>query len=233
VLERILTGIGTAVAGSPGVALAAAFSWGVLSVLLSPCHLSSIPLVVGYLNGGEQRGFRRSLATCSLFAVGVLATIGLVGAATSALGRMAGDVGPVGNLLLAGILVAIGLVLMDLLRLPWAGAVPQAWRARGPAGALLLGLIFGAGLGPCTFAFMAPVLGVAFREGGGSFGYGASLMLAYGAGHALVIALAGASADVVQRLLTSRVAGFSVALKRLCGGLVVLAGGYLAWSTLP
>ena len=36
------------------LALPAAFVWGVLSVALSPCHLSSVPLVVAYMSGGEE-----------------------------------------------------------------------------------------------------------------------------------------------------------------------------------
>ena len=37
-------------------------------------------------------------------------------------------------------------------------------------------------VGPCTFAYMAPVLGVTFKLGATSFLYGAALLLAYGVG---------------------------------------------------
>jgi len=50
VLERVFASLGRAVGGTPLLALAAALAWGVLSVLLSPCHLSSIPLIVGFIN---------------------------------------------------------------------------------------------------------------------------------------------------------------------------------------
>ncbi|MCC5850801.1 MAG: hypothetical protein JJU29_22150 [Verrucomicrobia bacterium] len=33
-----------------GPALFAALIWGVLSILLSPCHLAGIPLIVAYVN---------------------------------------------------------------------------------------------------------------------------------------------------------------------------------------
>ena len=32
------------------VAIVAAWIWGILSMLLSPCHMASIPLVVGYIH---------------------------------------------------------------------------------------------------------------------------------------------------------------------------------------
>ena len=39
-----------------GVVLAAlgCFLWGVVSVLFSPCHLASIPLIVGYVAGQDR-----------------------------------------------------------------------------------------------------------------------------------------------------------------------------------
>jgi hypothetical protein len=42
-MGQILTAFGNAFAASAALALPAAFLWGVLSVVLSPCHLSSIP----------------------------------------------------------------------------------------------------------------------------------------------------------------------------------------------
>ncbi|HSN13557.1 MAG TPA: cytochrome c biogenesis protein CcdA, partial [Anaeromyxobacteraceae bacterium] len=155
----ILGAFGEAFAASAALAAPAAFAWGVLSVVLSPCHLASIPLVVAYVSGGEglPRG-RRALALASSFAAGVLASIAAVGAATAALGRIAGDVGRVGTWGLAAVFFAFGLNLLGVLPMPSFSAGSPAPRRRGAGGALLLGLAFGVALGPCTFAFMAPLL---------------------------------------------------------------------------
>ncbi len=48
-IEELFTILYNAMMGSAWLALLASFMWGVLSILLSPCHLSSIPLVVGYI----------------------------------------------------------------------------------------------------------------------------------------------------------------------------------------
>ena len=53
-MEAIFTSLSHAVEGAPFIALSAAFAWGLISVLLSPCHLASIPLIVGII--GEQKG---------------------------------------------------------------------------------------------------------------------------------------------------------------------------------
>ena len=102
-----------AVEGTAAIALAASFAWGILSVLLSPCHLASIPLVVGFINGQGQITTRRAFYISSLFSVGILITIAGIGAITAAVGRMLGDVGPYGNYFVAAIFFVVGLILLD------------------------------------------------------------------------------------------------------------------------
>ncbi|HEX9050092.1 MAG TPA: cytochrome c biogenesis protein CcdA [Anaeromyxobacter sp.] len=232
-MVELLTAFGSAFAASAAVAVPAAFAWGVLSVALSPCHLSSVPLVVAYMSGGEELpAGRRALALSSAFAAGILASIALVGVLTAAAGRMLGDVGRAGNWILAGVFVAVGLNLLGLLPLPSFGSAPSSFRRRGAPGALLLGLVFGVALGPCTFAFMAPLLGIALRASGAdAAGYGALLVLLYGLGHALAIALAGSSLQSVNRWLAWKAGARAVAaVKGLAGVAVLLGGAWFAWT---
>ena len=165
-MGAILTAFENAFAAPAALALPAAFPWGVLSVVLSPCHLSSIPLVVAYMNGGtELPTGRRALLISASFATGILGSIAAIGVLTAAAGRMAGDVGRWGRFGLAAVFFAVGLNLLGILPLPTLSTLPAGTRRRGPRGALVLGLVFGAALGPCTFAFMAPLLGLAWKNG--------------------------------------------------------------------
>ena len=149
-----------AVEGAPHLALGASFVWGVLSILLSPCHLSSIPLIVGFVGEQPNLNTRRAFAISTAFAVGILITIAAIGAITAALGRMMGDLGSTVNYLVAVIFFLVGLHLLGVIPLPWSGPGPRGTRQRGLLAGFILGLIFGVALGPCTFAYMAPVLGV-------------------------------------------------------------------------
>jgi cytochrome c-type biogenesis protein len=228
----LLAALGRAFSGSAPLAMGAALAWGVLSVLLSPCHLASIPLVVGYMGSGREiPSGRQALRISSAFAVGILASIAAIGVATALAGRMLGDVGRVGNYLLAAIFVLVGLNLAGALRLPASLASPVSSRRRGAVGALLLGLVFGVALGPCSFAFMAPLLALAFRYGPTATAYGAILLALYGLGHAATIALAGASASLVQRYLrwTDR-SGAGVRFRQVAGAMVIAAGVYFLWT---
>jgi len=221
----------TALDGSLPLALAAAFGWGIASILLSPCHLASLPLIVGFIQGQEAMTQRRALLLSSLFALGILITIALLGLATAAGGRIMGDLGSLGNVLVAGIFIAVGLAFLDVLPWNFSGPGQVGLKRKGAGAAFVLGLVFGVALGPCTFAFMAPVLAVGFKVATASLWSGALLVLFYGLGHCLVIALAGSSAAWVQKTLdwnTASAAGLR--LRKTCGILVILGGFYLLYT---
>lgn len=227
-MDTLFISLTDAMSGSPAVALAAAFAWGVLSIVLSPCHLASVPLIVGYLQGGPDVSPRRALLLSTLFALGILGSIALIGALTAAAGRMLGDLGPWANYLIVLVLLVFGLHLLDVLTLP-AGWEPQpAAPRRGPVGALLFGLVFGVALGPCTFGFMAPVLGVTFGAARTAPLFGFGVLALFAAGHCAVIGVAGASSQWVRRWLAWQ-EGHPAAkwLRRACGLLVLAAGAWL------
>ncbi len=230
-MERLFTTLTHAVEGTPAIALAAAFLWGILSVLLSPCHLSSIPLIVGYIDKQGRMSTKRALAISTLFAAGILITIAAIGAITAAAGRMMGDVGPYGNYFVAAIFFLVGLYLLDVIPAPWSGPGQIGVKRKGMLAALILGLIFGIAIGPCTFAYMAPMLAVTFKVASTALLYGIALLILYGIGHCSVIIAAGTSTGLVQRYLNwnERSRG-AVILKRICGLLVLLAGLYLIYK---
>jgi cytochrome c-type biogenesis protein len=230
-LDELFTWLTMAMSGTFGIALVAALGWGVISIILSPCHLSSIPLVVGYISSQGKEGVKRSYSISLVFGIGILITIGLIGAITASAGRMMGDVGVWGNVIVAAVFFVVGLYLMDVINLSWNGFMPQSSFARGWKGALLLGLIFGIGLGPCTFAYMAPVLGVAFSVATTNMFQALSLIGAFGVGHCAVIVAAGGTAGTVQKYLnwTEHSKG-ATWLKRSAGVLVMFGGAYYIFT---
>ena len=229
-MPELFTALTHAMESAPAVALGAALVWGVLSILLSPCHLASIPLIVGFIGGQGPMAPRRALAISSLFAVGILITIAVIGAVTAAAGRMMGDVGRWGDYFVALIFFAVGLHLLGVIPMPWSGPGAVGMKRKGLLAAFILGLLFGVALGPCTFAYMAPILGVVFRLAASNMLHGMALLLAYGIGHCGVIVAAGASSERVQHYLNwnEKSRGTRV-VKAVCGVLVLLAGLYLIY----
>ena len=105
-------------------------------------------------------------------------------------------------------------------------------KKKGILAAFIIGLLFGLALGPCTFAYMAPILGITFNIASHKPLLAVSLILFYAIGHCSVIVLAGTFTSVVQKILNwnekSKGAGI---LKKVCGILVIFAGVYLFYLT--
>ncbi len=232
-LEELFTLLYNAMTGEVWLALSASFAWGVLSILLSPCHLSSIPLVIGFISSQGKISTGRTFIISVVFSIGILITIAIIGIVTASLGRLMGDVGVYGNYLVAAIFLLVGLYLLGIINFDWNGAGLKRTKTKGVPAAFMLGLIFGIALGPCTFAYMAPVLGVVFQTAQTNYFLAIVFLLAFGIGHCIVIIGAGMLAGKVQKYLNWSDESKAIEwIKRICGVLVILGGIYLIFTTL-
>lgn len=230
-LEGLFTALYDAMMGSAWLAVLASFAWGVLSILLSPCHLSSIPLVVGFISSQGKISVGRTFNISLIFSVGILFTIALIGIITASLGRLMGDIGVVGNYLVAVIFFIVGLYLLDIIKFDWNKSALKQTKTKGLFAALILGLLFGLALGPCTFAYMAPVLGVVFQTAQTDYIFSIVLLTAFGLGHCSVIVGAGTLTGKVQKYLNWSEGSKTILwIKRTCGVLVILGGIYLIYT---
>lgn len=179
--------------------------WGLASVLLSPCHLTSLPLLVGFLERlpGQARSAR---ALAGWVTVGVSLSLVAVAVVSLAAGRLLGDLWGVGPWVTIGFLLLAGLALLDAFPLPELGRLrPERARA-GAGGALGAGGMLGVTLGPCTFAFFAPL--IAFATGSAGGGLKAATVGAFVAAHLAATWITGlAGARLAQRLSGGRYAG--------------------------
>jgi cytochrome c-type biogenesis protein len=226
--EGIFTALYEAMTGTVWLAVAASFGWGVLSILLSPCHLSSIPLVVGFISSQGKITVKRTFNISLLFSLGILITIAAIGIITASLGRLMGDIGVYGNYLVAVIFFIVGLYLLDIIKIDWNSIGLKQTRTKGLLAALILGLLFGLALGPCTFAYMAPVLGVVFQTAQTNYLLALIFLLAFGTGHCSVIVGAGTLTGKVQKYLDWSEGSKTISIiKKVCGVLVILGGVYM------
>jgi cytochrome c-type biogenesis protein len=227
-LEQLFITLTKAIEGSAPIALSAAFAWGILSVVLSPCHLSSIPLIIGFISEQGKLTTRKAFGLSFLFGLGILVTIAVIGIVTAATGRMMGDVGRYGNYVVAAVFFIVGLHLIGVIPMPFSGAGNVGLKRKGFLASFILGLVFGIALGPCTFAYMAPILTIAFKMASTNSIYAVALLAVYGVGHCSVIVAAGTSTEAVESYLrwNEKSKGVTV-VKKVCGALVILGGCYL------
>jgi|GEM_PF-23254 len=230
-LDFVMSSLTLAVQGAPFPAMLAALIWGVLSVLLSPCHLAGIPLLVGYINARKIEKTSRAFVLSLLFALGILVSILIIGAITVIAGRLMGDLGPLPYYLVAGVLILFGLNLTGLV--PVKFSCVKAFFPDRPkkSGAVILGLILGIGLGPCTFIYIAPILGVTLALSAADILYGFVLLALFAVGHCLLLILAGVSPRFIDFFLrwNERTLSASI-IKKVCGTLLVMGGAYLIYA---
>jgi cytochrome c-type biogenesis protein len=176
------------------------FLWGMVSVLFSPCHLASIPLLVSYVAGQNQvvKG-RRAALYAVLFTTGLFITIAVIGIVCTFLGRMLGDVGPYMSIFVGAILIWVALDFLGLSTCSMSSGLMAKIKMKGMAGAFILGLAYGILSGSCTFGFIAPILAIITIQK--QIMTGIIFIILFGLGHCIPIAVAGSSAALVKKFL--------------------------------
>jgi cytochrome c-type biogenesis protein len=217
---------GTAIAG------VGCFTWGVISVLFSPCHLASIPLIVAYVGGQEQvLNPKQAGVYSSLFALGLFISIALIGIVCALLGRMLGDVGNFWQIIVGAVLIWVALGMLGVERCSVSGSLLYRLNLRGLSGAFLLGLAYGVLSGSCTFGFIAPILAVITIQQ--EIATGMVYILLFAVGHCLPIVAAGSSTAAVRKLLENRAwQGTGNWFRRAAGIIIILLGVYFILNPL-
>jgi cytochrome c-type biogenesis protein len=199
-LHSALLSINEWIAGGTAIAALGCFLWGIVSVLFSPCHLASIPLIVAYVGGQQQLLKPRQAAHYSVaFTLGLFITIALIGIICALLGRMLGDVGNYWQILVGLVLIWVALGMFGVEKCSMSGGLLYRLNLRGIAGAFGLGLAYGVLSGSCTFGFIAPILAIITVQQ--KIATGILFIVLFGIGHCIPIVIAGSSTAAVKRVL--------------------------------
>jgi len=218
-------------AGS-AIAALGSFLWGMISVLFSPCHLVSIPLIVAYVGGQEKAVVPRRAAAYSVaFTLGLLITITLIGIICALLGRMLGDVGNFWQIIVGAVLIWVALGMLGVEKCSVSGSLLYRLNLKGLSGAFGLGLAYGILSGSCTFGFIAPILAIITIQQ--QIATGIFYILLFAVGHCLPIVVAGSSTAAVRKLMeNSAWQGTGNRFRRAAGIVIVLLGVYFILNPL-
>jgi len=225
-LETFYITVNEWISGGSALAYLGSFFWGIISVMLSPCHLASIPLIIAYVGGQQQALEPRQAGYYSVaFSMGLFITIALIGIICAVLGRILGDVGNYWQILIGGILVWVALGMLGVEKCSMSGSLLYRLNLKGISGAFVLGLSYGVLSGSCTFGFIAPILAIITIQQ--KIAAGIFLILLFATGHCLPIVFAGASTAVVRRILeNSTWQGAGNWFRRSAGAVIGLLGIY-------
>ena len=181
------------------IAAVGCFLWGMISVLFSPCHLASIPLIVAYV-GGQQKAVKPKEAGvyAAVFTLGLFITIAVIGIICALLGRMLGDVGSYWQVMMGALLIWVAMGMIGVEACSMSGSLLYRLSLRGIYGAFVLGLAYGVLSGSCTFGFIMPILAIVTVQQ--KVLTGILMILLFALGHCLPIVAAGSSSALVRRL---------------------------------
>ena len=229
-LETFFMTVNEWIASGTTIAVLGCFLWGMISVLFSPCHLASIPLVIAYV-GGQERAIdpRQAAIYSTVFTTGLFITIALIGIICVLLGRMLGDVGNYWQILIGGILVWVAMGMLGVEKCSMSGGLLYRLNFKGVFGAFMLGLAYGVLSGSCTFGFIAPILAIITVQQ--KIATGILFILLFAVGHCLPIVVAGSSIAAVRKLMeNSAWQGAGNWFRKGAGVLIGLLGIYFVIS---
>ena len=231
-LESIFLTVNEWMVGGTVIAAVGCFTWGMISVLFSPCHLASIPLIVAYVGGQEQAlNPKQAGIYSSAFTLGLFISIALIGIVCALLGRMLGDVGNFWQILVGAVLIWVALGMLGVERCSISGSLLYRLNLKGLSGAFVLGLAYGILSGSCTFGFIAPILAIITIQQ--QIATGIFYILLFAVGHCLPIAVAGSSTAAARKLMeNSTWQGAGTWFRRAAGIVIVLLGVYFILNPL-
>jgi cytochrome c-type biogenesis protein len=181
------------------IAFIGCFAWGMVSVMFSPCHLASIPLIVAYVAGQETAVEPKQAGLyAGAFTSGLFVTIALVGIICAWLGRMLGEVGLWWQVPVGAVLIWVALGMLGVQACTMSGSMLYRLNLHGLHGAFGLGLAYGILSGSCIFGFIAPILAVVTVQK--EWATGSLMMILFALGHCLPIVIAGSSMAIMRKL---------------------------------
>ncbi len=199
------------------------FVGGVLTSF-SPCCLSSLPLIIGYVGGSENKDTKRAFKLSLVFVIGSSVTFTILGTIASLMGKIM-------NFSNQGWYVFLGILMLLMALQTWEviNVIPSTYfvsknKKTGYAGAFITGILGGLFSSPCSTPVLIAIL--AIIAGQGSVVYGILLMVLYSLGNGILSIVAGTSVTFVKKLSSNNKYGIFSKLSKYIMGLVILILGF-------
>lgn len=202
-----------------------ALAAGVLTSI-TPCALSSVPLVIGYVGGTSGNEPKRAFRLSIVFSLGMAFTFTILGTTASLLGRLLGSSNKWWYFALGILMVMMALQTWEIFQFIPSTYLTSKNTKKGYAGALIAGILGGIFSSPCATPVLVVLLGIVARSG--NVTWGILLLLFYSIGHSVLVLVAGTSIGFVRKITASSQYGrFSSVLKIVMGTAILAIALYM------
>lgn len=224
-MTQLLENISSIMVESPWIAPFLAFIAGIMTSF-TPCSLSSIPLVIGYVGGTGERDVKKAFKLSLTFVIGSAVTFTVLGVIASTAGRLMGNSANWWYIILGILMILMALQTWGIFEIIPSSYLLAKNTKKGFIGAFIAGFLGGIFSSPCSTPVLIALLAIV--AGKGSLIWGILLLLLYSAGHGILAIVAGTSVGFVQKLSQSKKYGkASSFLKVIMGSVILLIGFYM------
>ncbi len=232
-MDALLAQLSELILNTTWIAPFIAFLAGVLTSF-TPCSLSSVPLIVGYVGGAnistneqEQKyNTNRAFVLSLIFALGSAITFTFFGIVASLAGELIGTASSSWFFALGTLMMLMVLQMLGIYQLIPSSHLLSKNTKKGFIGAFLAGVLGGIFSSPCSTPVLIALIAVV--AGKGSLGFGILLFLMYSLGHGILAVIAGTSVGLVQKLSeNAKYAAVSKGLNILLALLMLGVGFYM------
>lgn len=193
---------------------------------VTPCALSSVPLVIGYVGGTGNNDPKKAFRLSLTFALGMAATFTALGTAASLLGKLMGTSSKWWYIALGILMLLMALQIWEIYNFIPSTYLISKNTKKGYIGAFVAGILGGVFSSPCATPVLIVLLGIVAKSG--NVVWGVLLLLLYSIGHSVLVLAAGTSIGFVKKVTSSgRYGLFSKVLKFVMGGAILLIAFYM------
>ena len=205
----------------------AAFLGGLISSI-SPCSLSMLPLIIGYVGGYSKENPLKTLLQMIIFVIGSGVVFSVIGGICAFTGKLfVGN--PYSTLIVASIILIMGLKILEVIdfELPVIiKEIPQNNFNNEILYPLLLGAVFALIGTPCSTPILASIMG--FASISAKVSQAVIMLFLFSIGQGLILIIAG---FLTSKLKTGKnVYKVSEGILKFSGGLLVIVALYIFYK---
>lgn len=211
------------------ILLVISFLGGVLASV-SPCSLSMLPIIVGYVGGYSKETPIKTLVQMLFFVFGMSIVFSVIGVICAVTGRIFISVAPAYFILiLASILMIMGLYILGVLdfRIPvFIKQLPQSSGKNVILYPILLGAVFALAGTPCSTPILAGIM--TFASMSINIMFAVLMLFLFSLGQGVILIIAAVFTSVLKRL--KNFSQVSELIIKFSGVLLILSSVYIFYK---
>lgn len=168
---------------------------------MTPCSLTSVPLVMGVLTGTGVDDKRTGRRIAIVFSIGMVLTFTLLGVMGSSLGARLAKFNDIFNFIVALILILMSFQLLGLINIVKSKNLMSKNKHTGYFGAFFTGILGGLFSSPCATPVLISLIALSSRSG--NVLISVLMFVSFGIGHSLITIFAGSGVGKIWEIIES------------------------------